>query len=168
VIKTPSITFVEWIIGIAYFLTSLVMATAAVVPLIQPRPGLQPSAGGTGDSYAPSLSGGGRYVLFASHAKDLVPETATSASASFHNLNLFRRDREMNQTVLVTQNLSGEAANDDSFPLGMSPDGRWILFESDAEDLLNNDTNSMPDIFLRDMVSGANTLVSVSTNGSPA
>lgn len=167
-IKTPSVTFVKGIIGIAYLLTSLVMSTAAVVPLLQPRRDLQPSASGAGDSYAPSLSADGRYVFFASHAKDLVPETASSAAESIHVLNLFRRDREAKETVLITQSLSGEGADGDTFPLGMSSDGRWILFESDADDLVDGDTNSMPDIFLRDMLSRSNALVSVSTNGGSA
>ncbi len=50
----------------------------------------------------------------------------------------------------------------------MSADGRFITFASDASDLVVGDTNGLSDIFLRDMMSGLTTRVSVSSSGTQA
>ncbi len=51
------------------------------------------------------------------------------------------------------------------FRFGISTNGRFVLFESDATNLVANDTNNAQDIFVRDLVNGTTTLVSVNTNG---
>ena len=56
--------------------------------------------------------------------------------------------------------------NGDSFPTGISTNGQYALFESSASDLVAGDTNNASDIFVRDVVNGLTTLVSVSTNGT--
>ena len=56
--------------------------------------------------------------------------------------------------------------NGDSFPTGISTNGQFALFESRASDLVAGDTNNANDIFVRDMVNGLTTLVSVNTNGT--
>jgi hypothetical protein len=50
----------------------------------------------------------------------------------------------------------------------LSDDGRRIAFVSQASNLVANDTNGTMDVFVRDLVTGATTLVSTSTNGGPA
>jgi Tol biopolymer transport system component len=70
-------------------------------------------------------------------------------------------------TLLVSvafANLAG--GNGDSTPLGISTNGRFALFESEAENLVPNDTNSASDIFVRDVISGITELVSVSVHGT--
>jgi len=47
----------------------------------------------------------------------------------------------------------------------VSTNARYVAFTSEAENLVTNDTNFMRDVFVRDMVTGSNTLVSVATNG---
>jgi len=49
----------------------------------------------------------------------------------------------------------------------ISADGRYVAFESDATNLVPNDTNGMGDIFVHDRQSGANELASVHTDGTP-
>jgi len=46
----------------------------------------------------------------------------------------------------------------------LSADGRFLLFKSSAADLLNGDTNGTPDLFLRDLKTGSNALVSAQTD----
>lgn len=118
-------------------------------------------AGGNGPSVAPQLTPDGRFVLFASSASDLV----TNRTDSFA-LNLFLRDRASNTTTLVSANLNGNGGNGDSFPGQVSTNGRYVVFQSDASDLVSGDTNGVSDIFLRDLQTGSNILVSAATDGS--
>jgi Tol biopolymer transport system component len=123
-------------------------------------------AGGNGSSVAPVLSSDGRYVLFASTAKDLVLKSnGVALSGNFPaRFNVFRRDRSDNTTILVSVNIAGDGGNGDSMPAGISDDGRFALFESRASDLVNGDTNQAADIFVRDLSSNQTILVSSSTN----
>lgn len=51
----------------------------------------------------------------------------------------------------------------------VSADGRYVVFVSRADNLVSNDTNGNPDVFLRDRKTGTTTLVSVNLRGtSPA
>lgn len=57
---------------------------------------------------------------------------------------------------------------DDSSPAGgrlidISSDGRYVVFESDAADIVKGDTNGVMDVFLRDRVTGKTTRISVSS-----
>jgi len=126
-----------------------------------------PVAGGNGDSFTPIISADGRFVLFSSSANNLLtlangdPIPVRGAS----KMNLFVRDRTNGTTALVSVNAAGNAGgNGNSFPSAISADGRFVLFESTASDLVPGDTNSVNDVFLRDLVSGVTLLVS--TNGS--
>jgi hypothetical protein len=50
----------------------------------------------------------------------------------------------------------------------ISGDGRWLVFESFANDLVPNDANGSCDVFLRDLWTGQTTLVSAGLDGNPA
>jgi Tol biopolymer transport system component len=127
-----------------------------------------PGGGGGGDSSTPILTPDGRYVLFASTAGNLVTDTNGNALPASAPLtpNVFLRDRISGTTTLVSVNLAGTGGgNGGSYPAGISSNGRYALFESSASDLVPVDTNNAVDIFVRDLLSGTNLLVSVSTNG---
>src|SRR5438552_9337139 len=47
----------------------------------------------------------------------------------------------------------------------MSADGRYVVFYSEASNLVAGDTNAARDIFVRDMVAGTTVRVSVDSNG---
>ena len=71
--------------------------------------------------------------------------------------------------MLVSGNLSGTGGGNGNSMLGqVSTNGQFVVFQSDASNLVPNDTNGVTDIFVRDLVAGTTTLVSVSTNGGPA
>ena len=62
---------------------------------------------------------------------------------------------------------SAEAqANDDSFTLDISADGRLVLFSSRATDLVPGDTNGQSDLFLRNLVTGTTTRVNLADDES--
>ncbi|WP_313919961.1 hypothetical protein [Tahibacter sp.] len=62
------------------------------------------------------------------------------------------------------------AANGDSGGLvaGASDDGRYVVFDSLAENLVTGDINGVPDVFLRDRVLGTTQRLSVTTAGDPS
>lgn len=131
-------------------------------------PGFQFKLGGNGDSGLSILSKDGRYILFASTAGNLAL-TNNNNSVLPCRFNVFLRDGLSNTTTLVSVNQSGAGGgNGDSFPAGISTNGQYALFESSASDLVPNDTNSANDVFVRDVIHGTTTLVSISTNGASA
>lgn len=97
------------------------------------------------------------------------PDTDNNNSVIPCRFNVYLRDRLNQTTTLVSVNLSGTGGgNGDSFPTGLSTNGQFALFESNASDLVANDPNGVTDIFVRDVVNGTTTLVSVGTNGGVA
>ncbi|MEG4046499.1 calcium-binding protein, partial [Microcoleus sp. Pol17C2] len=56
----------------------------------------------------------------------------------------------------------------DSYSPSISADGRFVAFESDADNLVLGDTNNRKDIFVRDTLANTTTLVSVSSSGDRA
>jgi hypothetical protein len=118
-------------------------------------------AGGNGNSVAPWLSADGRFALFSSSANNLV-----SGDNGQLGLDIFLRDRASNTTVLVSANFNGTGGGNGNSISGMvSTNGRYVVFQSDAGDLVPGDANGVSDIFRRDLVVGTTTLVSVATNG---
>ncbi len=102
------------------------------------------------------VSGNGRYVVFDSYATDLT------TNDYFGGQNTFWRDTVSGVTRLVSIATDGVTAGDDnSRPAAISRDGRYVLFTSYANDLVSGDDNSNRDAFLRDMITGTTTLVSV-------
>jgi Tol biopolymer transport system component len=161
-------TFCRSLVVAAGFLALAMLvppAKAVPVQLLSARnPSVPLPAGGDDNSIAPSLSPDGRFVVFTSAANDLVP-----GGNNVYALNVFLRDCTSNTTVLVSGNLSGTGGgNGNSMSGQVSTNGQFVVFQSDASNLVPNDTNGVTDIFVSDLVAGTTTLVSVSTNGGPA
>jgi Tol biopolymer transport system component len=108
-----------------------------------------------GDSASdnPSISGDGRYVAFESAASNLV-ESDTNAVRD-----IFVHDRTTAATRRVSVDSSGAEADGSSSTPSLSADGRYVVFESWATNLVADDTNSQPDIFLHDLQTGETTRV---------
>jgi len=98
-----------------------------------------------GISGGPVLSADGRYLLYLSAARNLMP--GPSGRADFH---IYWTDLRTGTLRRVTASLAGRAANAEStsFP-AMSADGRTVAFGSRASNLVPNDTNRRDDIFVR-------------------
>ncbi|PYU86903.1 MAG: hypothetical protein DMG08_29045, partial [Acidobacteria bacterium] len=98
---------------------------------------------------------------FLSGASDLV------ASDTNFNIDVFVRDLKTGTTTLVSVNSAGTGSgNSDSSANVMSADGRFVAFHSGASDLVPSDTNGTEDVFVRDLKTGATTLVSVNNAGT--
>lgn len=70
--------------------------------------------------------------------------------------------------ALLSLSSGGVKGNEHSGYPVVSADGRYVAFESDADNLVPGDTNLTTDIFVRDRVSNTTTRVSVTSNGVEA
>ncbi len=112
------------------------------------------------DCHDAGVSADGRFVVFVSRADNLVP---IDRNGTF---DVFVRDRAAGKTILVSVNRDGtRSGNGASLAASITADGRFVAFESSASDLVANDTNNAADIFVRGLVAGTTTLVSVSLDG---
>lgn len=73
--------------------------------------------------------------------------------------------------ALVSQDSSGTLAGDNTSyqsEQSLSADGRYLVFSSDASDIVSGDTNGYRDVFLRDLRLGTVTLISRTASGGTA
>ncbi len=125
-------------------------------------------AQGNDDSINPSISADGRYVTFESEADSLIPDDTNGENDRGDGADIFVYDRQTGNTTRVSVSSSGTQGNSFSINPSISADGRYVTFESDADNLVSDDTNGENDIFVYDRQTGNTTLVSVSSDGTQA
>jgi len=114
------------------------------------------------ESFTLSLSSNGTFVAFGSFATNLVAGDSNGVS------DIFVHDRGIGDTERVSIASDGTEANDESSYVSISSDGRYVAFESNATNLVPNDTNIKSDIFVHDRINGTTERVSISTAGAQA
>jgi Tol biopolymer transport system component len=123
------------------------------------------SSGNQGDSGSggPSISADGRYLAFASWASNLVPGDTNNGA------DIFVHDRLTGETRRVSVDSQGNQGDGDKYgfwaPPSISADGRYVAFDSSADNLVPGDTNNATDIFVHDSLTGETTRVSVDSRG---
>jgi Tol biopolymer transport system component len=119
------------------------------------------STEGNNISDDPSISADGRYVAFRSIADNLVADD-TNASED-----IFVHDTQTRVTTRVSVDSSGIESNffTSTNPF-ISADGRYVAFESDASNLVADDTNNFNDVFVHDTQTGITARVSVDSDGT--
>ncbi len=90
-----------------------------------------------------AVSRDGRFVAFSSDG--VFDGTDTNGL-----VDAFVRDRARGRTERVSIALGGLSADDRTPALGMSGDGRYVVFGGEATNLVIADTNGVSDIFVRD------------------
>jgi Tol biopolymer transport system component len=113
-------------------------------------------------SQLPVISRDGRYVVFTSKATNMAPGATNGI------LQVMRWDRLTGAIELVSRadgpggaqgdDVSGDDIGDGS--IDVSADGRFVAFESVANNLRNDDTDTIQNIYVRDMLLGQTLLVS--------
>lgn len=103
---------------------------------------------GNGPSVQPALSQEGRWIVFVSRASDLVPGDTNGRA------DVFLRDLDAGTTRLITRAVDGGPADGDSEFPQITPNGRWLGFESRAGNLVGGDTNGLWDVFVDDLDTG--------------
>jgi Tol biopolymer transport system component len=73
---------------------------------------------------------------------------------------------QMGVTTLVSASLLGGSGNADTIHFAFSANGRYVAFDSYANDLVPRDGNDHGDVFVRDLVNGTTTLVSTNRIGT--
>jgi hypothetical protein len=121
---------------------------------------------GNADSTSPVMSATGRFIAFISNASNLVPAVGLPFA------NIFLRDSCLGagvscvpSTVAVSISVDGSslgngnssASTESLSRIAISEDGRYVAFESDASNLVTDDSNEAGDIFLRDTCSAVTT-----------
>ena len=115
-----------------------------------------------GSSYGPVISFDGRLVGFTSLATNLVPgDTNNSRDAFVH-------DMVTGATTMISVDSNGQPGNGDSVFTSFSGDARLAVFHGGASNLVPGDTNFAWDVFVRDLVAGSTTRVSVDSGGAQA
>jgi Tol biopolymer transport system component len=106
-----------------------------------------------------AVSRGGNVVAFVSSATNLVDDDTNDARDIF----LYRNGAATLQRISLAP--GGAQGNGDALSVRMSDDGRRILFDSLADNLVDNDTNDTTDLFLYDSALSDLRLVSKSRDG---
>jgi Tol biopolymer transport system component len=114
-----------------------------------------------GPSFDPAITRFGGGIAFASSATNLVSQDTNGV------VDIFARGIDR-PAARVSIGSGGVQANGPSGNPDISRDGRYVVFESRASNLVPGDTNGKPDIFVRDLFAGTTTLVSVARGGGPA
>ncbi|MGY6217352.1 hypothetical protein ACW73L_19535 [Methylolobus aquaticus] len=114
------------------------------------------------EQYNATISADGRYVAFQSYADNLVPGDTNGV------VDVFVRDLRTGHTSRVSVDSAGSQGNGDSYTPAISADGRYVAFESSADNLVSGDTSGRANIFVHDRQTRQTTCVSVSSAGSPS
>lgn len=120
---------------------------------------------GNGDSYNPSISSDGRYIAFQSSASNLVGDDTNGTT------DVFVRDLLTDTITRASTTADGAQVDFGGMYPALSADGRYLAFASfdspfSSNNLMPADNNVQWDIFVKDLVSGAVTLVSTATDGT--
>jgi Tol biopolymer transport system component len=102
----------------------------------------------------PTISHDGRYVAFRSWDRD--------ARVS----NVLVHDRLLGATEDASVGSAGDPGDGSSFWPRISGDGRHVVFQSEATNLVDGDTNGISDVFVRDLDRGRTQRVSVRGDGT--
>lgn len=115
---------------------------------------------GNSISYQPQLSADNKKVLFYSYASNIVN------GIKVWTYNVFLKDLTTGKTVLVSER-NGVPGNNQSFDARMTADGKKVVFASQATNLADGVSDNTIQIYLKDMETGAISIVS-SQDGTSA
>jgi Tol biopolymer transport system component len=117
-------------------------------------------AAATSHCWSPAISGDGEVVVFVSDATNLVPNDFNWMA------DVFVHERATGATFLASVDSYGAQANWDSDGPAISADGRTVAFSTKSSNLVPGDDDSIVDVFLHDLASGATVRASVDSSGA--
>jgi hypothetical protein len=109
-----------------------------------------------------AISSDGRYVVFKSDASNLVSNDVNAQQ------DIFVYDRQTGSLERVSVSSAGVESNNSSGSPNISADGRYVVFNSFASNLVASDSNSAYDVFVHDRQTDVTERVSLHTDGSQA
>lgn len=114
------------------------------------------------DSHTAALSADGNFVAYVSTANNLVPGDQNNLADVF--LHVLRTGA----TMRVSVGDAGQEAELECLSPAVSRNGRRVVFQTESANLVPGDTNGFADVFLRDLVLGTTTRVSLGMHGNEA
>jgi hypothetical protein len=117
-------------------------------------------AQGNSESGGPDISADGHYIVFHSLASNLVDGDTNWVE------DIFVYDRVTKEITRISLASDGKEGNGRSTYPSISTDGRFVVFQSLASNLVADDDNGVEDIFVHDMITGETTRVSVASDGT--
>jgi Tol biopolymer transport system component len=117
----------------------------------------------------PVLSADGRFVAFSSEATNLVLGDTNDSD----DIYVFDREKKAIERVSLPTGVAsndvigglGRQANGNSEKPALSADGRFVAFDSYADNLVPGDANGLSDVFVRDRRTGVTERISVGPGG---
>ncbi len=106
-----------------------------------------------------SISRNGRFVAFESYATNLVAGDTNGVA------DVFVRDLESGTTARVSLRSNGAQGDTASYDPAISGSGRYVVFESEATNLVRGDVNGDSDIFVHDRRTGRTRRASIRSDG---
>jgi Tol biopolymer transport system component len=100
------------------------------------------------DTYSGSISDSGRYVAFESAATNLTDHTEGQRPYGNPVRQIFLKDMATGAVQLITRDRNGLPSDAFSYYPRVSPNGKYLIFESGCDGLVENDQNGRPDLFL--------------------
>lgn len=99
----------------------------------------------------PDVSWDGEFVVWQTQSSLISGDNAHIPGTQTPTYDIYLRNRKTNELRLISRSNSQVPGNHHSYHPRISPDGWYIVFESNASNLVPNDTNGVRDIFLYDL-----------------
>lgn len=133
---------------------------------------IPPNAGSAANS-SPSISGDGRYIVFLSRSDDLDPSDTNGITDVYLHDQLTSTTKRISKKIQSTGVSELDGVRGYQFGQSfyewygpkISKDGRYIVYHSTSNFLVENDQNGITDIFLYDRFLSTTTRVSVNNFG---
>ncbi len=138
------LTLIILMITLTFILCNSASAADTTIQININATGSQPNGG----SLNPAISADGNYAVYSSDASNLVPNDTNGKS------DIFVYNKITNQTYRVSVDSTGAQSNGNSYNPSINSNGRYIVFDSVADNLVPLDTNRCSDIFIHDMLTG--------------
>ena len=107
----------------------------------------------SGAVFNPKITPDGRFVCYCTQATVVLPD-------SNGRIDVFVLDRNTGLVTRESDSFLGAGSNGHSSSIAITPDGRYVLFSSDASNLVPGDADATTDAFLRDRLLGTTTCIS--------
>ncbi len=109
-----------------------------------------------------AISANGRYVVFPSQATNLVPGDTNGS------IDMFVKDTVTGAIVRANTTATGEQSTSYTLMPSITADGRKVAFVAWGDNLVPGDTEDTPDMFVKDLTTGAITRVNTASDGTVA
>lgn len=150
------------IVLLAFTLSAYRHGQAKSLPITQRWSTTSMGEQGLGDSRSCSVDSEGRFLAFSSTSSNLVPSDLNGQE------DVFIKDLRSGEVRRLSLGINGSESNGASSYPAMSGDGRVVVFESYASNLVPGDTNSSRDVFVVDLDTMEIERLSVSSSGAQA